>query len=364
MKQFSYKDYPMRLFGAPLAGTETPFFRLPEEIRSSVRETLSGLGRRCPGARIGFRTDSRKFGVKVVLEQVNFDIGMSVFEAQSAEVLVGDRRSPYYCGFCCPPDYSTTEFSGEFTKSGDMEDVLILLPRNETVKDIVITTEDGAEVEPPTPYDGKPVIFYGSSITEGGCAAMMNSYNSIVSNRLNIDYYNFGFSGNCRGDLILADYFAGIDTSLFVYDYDHNADSEEMLAATHEQFYKRYREVFQFGTFRRTELGWQVSDGKVTLAGGFHRLVNAAPGYERLRVKGLKQETDYRVTSLAQAIRVGQFGNLLKHVAPVNVNPNGALLRIADRHITLPGRLFVLFHCREPACGLVEMVIDVVVVDL
>ena len=103
-------------------------------------------------------------------------------------------------------------------------------------------------------------------------------------------------------------------------------------------FYKRYREVFQFGTFRRTELGWQVSDGKVTLAGVFHRLVNAAPGYERLRVKGLKPESDYRVTSLAQAIRVGQFGNLLKHVAPVNVNPNGALLRIADRHITLPGK--------------------------
>ena len=102
-------------------------------------------------------------------------------------------------------------------------------------------------------------------------------------------------------------------------------------------FYKRYREAFQFGTFRRTELGWQVSDGKVTLAGVFHRLVNAAPGYERLRVKGLKPETDYRVTSLAQAIRVGQFGNLLKHVAPVSVNPNGALLRIADRHFTLPG---------------------------
>ena len=103
-------------------------------------------------------------------------------------------------------------------------------------------------------------------------------------------------------------------------------------------FYKRYREVFQFGTFRRTELGWQVSDGKVTLAGVFHRLVYAAPGYERLRLKDLKPETDYRVTSLAQAIRVGQFGNLLKHVAPVNVNPNGALLRIADRHITLPGK--------------------------
>ena len=243
MKQYSYKDHPLHLFGAPLSETETPFYRLPEEIRNNIREPLAGLALRCPGARIGFRTDSKKFGVKVVLASLGFDIGMSVFEAQSVEVLVGDRRNPYFCGFCCPPDYSTMEFSGEFTKSGEMEDILILLPRNEQVKDVIITVEDDANLEPPTPYDGKPVIFYGSSITEGGCAAMMNSYNSIVSNRLNIDYYNFGFSGNCRGDLILADFFAGIDTSLFVYDYDHNADSAEMLAATHEPFYKRYREL-------------------------------------------------------------------------------------------------------------------------
>ena len=42
------------------------------------------------------------------------------------------------------------------------------------------------------------------------------------------------------------------------------------------------------------------------------------------------------MVSLSQVIRVGQFGNLLKHVAPVNVDPNGSLLRIADRFITLP----------------------------
>ena len=33
---------------------------------------------------------------------------------------------------------------------------------------------------------------------------------------------------------------------------------------------------------------------------------------------------------------MGQFGNLVKHVVPVNLNPNGAILRTADRHITLP----------------------------
>ena len=100
-------------------------------------------------------------------------------------------------------------------------------------------------------------------------------------------------------------------------------------------FYKKYRKVFQYGTFRRTKLGWQVSDGTITIAGVFHGLVHAAPGYEKLRVSGLDGEKSYHVTSLAQAIRVGQFGNLLKHVVPVNVNPNGALLRLADSHYTL-----------------------------
>ena len=101
-------------------------------------------------------------------------------------------------------------------------------------------------------------------------------------------------------------------------------------------FYKQYRQAFQYGTFTRTNLGWQVSDGRTTLAGVFHELVHAAPGYEQLRLTGLDKEKTYRVVSLSQAIRVGQFGSLLKHVAPVNIDPNGQLLRLADRHFTLP----------------------------
>ena len=101
------------------------------------------------------------------------------------------------------------------------------------------------------------------------------------------------------------------------------------------EFYKKYREVFQFGTFCRTRNGLQVSDGQVTIAGVFHTLVHAAPGYEQLRFKDLKPEGVYHVVSLGQAIRVGQFGGLLKHVVPVNINPNGAILRIADSHYTM-----------------------------
>lgn len=101
-------------------------------------------------------------------------------------------------------------------------------------------------------------------------------------------------------------------------------------------FYKRFRKVFQFGTFRRIPGGWQVSDGNVTLAGLFHRLESAAPGYEQLRVKGLDRQTRYTYASLEQTIRIGQFGSLVKHVSPVSVNPNGMILRIADHRFTMP----------------------------
>ena len=112
-----------------------------------------------------------------------------------------------------------------------------------------------------------------------------------------------------------------------------SVEVKEVKAQT--EFYKKYRHVFQYGTFRRIKNGWQVSDGKTTIAGLFHGLVHAAPGYEQLKVAGLDGEKVYHMYSLAQAIRVGQFGSLLKHVVPVNIDPNGLLLNIADRNISL-----------------------------
>ena len=100
--------------------------------------------------------------------------------------------------------------------------------------------------------------------------------------------------------------------------------------------YKQYRDLFQYGTFSRHDLGWQVTDGKITIAGVFHELVHAAPGYERLRITGLQKEKTYRIHSMEQKIRVGQFGNLLKHVVPFSVSPNGILVRTADAHYAMP----------------------------
>ena len=102
-------------------------------------------------------------------------------------------------------------------------------------------------------------------------------------------------------------------------------------------FFKKHRSTFQFGRFRRNpaENGavcWQVTGEEETLCGLFHRLLPAGPEIEWLRVKGLEKEMRYRVESRPQLLRVKQFGGLLKHILPVRIDPEGAVLRIADHH--------------------------------
>ncbi len=119
-------------------------------------------------------------------------------------------------------------------------------------------------------------------------------------------------------------------------DLKHLQNLEKKQIREQIAFYKRYRKVFQFGTFRRLKNGWQVSREGIALAAVFRRLQQAAPGYETLRLKDLDGRKQYRFTTYEQKLRIGQFGSLLKHIAPVSLNPNGLLLRSADALVTIP----------------------------
>ena len=119
-------------------------------------------------------------------------------------------------------------------------------------------------------------------------------------------------------------------------DLDHVLPIEQKEIKAQIELYKKYRTVFQFGDFYRLANGWQVCKGATAIAGVFRKCVAAAPGYERLRLKALDARKRYRFRNRDQQLRVGQFGGLVKHVAPVSLNPNGLILRAADRMVTLP----------------------------
>lgn len=244
MQTYSYKSQKIKVYGIPNFDKTHVLHRLPNDVMKAV-PSLAFLGKRPHGARLAFKTNASEFTLKIDFETLTHDIGMSIYSCQSALVYANDRHSPRFLGMCRPTSYQTKSFEAKFHKgNSSLEDILVWLPRNEIIADINLDFPDDAEVCLPTPYKyEKPIVYYGSSITEGGCAYNLNGgYNAIISQHLDIDYINLGFSGNAKGEIPVADFISSLDMSIFVYDYDHNAPTAEHLATTHEPFFRRIRE--------------------------------------------------------------------------------------------------------------------------
>ena len=242
MRTYSFVDSPIKVYGIPFFDERRILERIPNDIRKKV-PTLEFLGKRCPGARVCFRTNSSKITFKMSFETLSVDRGMSIRAAQSANVIIGDRSHARFSEFIMPQNYEEKIVEKTITKSFSMEDVTVWLPRNEILSEFTISVEDDSMMEAPTPYKYPPILYYGSSITEGGCCGrVFHSYEAIISQHLDVDFYNLGFSGSAKGEIEIADYIKNIPMSIFVLDYYHNAPDVKHLKDTHEPFFRRIRE--------------------------------------------------------------------------------------------------------------------------
>ena len=155
---------------------------------------------------------------------------------------------PEFVTSCIPKPIDNThcESSFQFANSDNcMREITLYLPLYSKVKSIEIGLEESADVAEPHAYaTDLPVVFYGSSITQGACSSRPgNSYPAILSRLLDCDFLNLGFSGNAHGEAALAEYISKIPMSAFVLDYDYNAQSVQKLEDTHFNFYQIIRDT-------------------------------------------------------------------------------------------------------------------------
>lgn len=243
MKIYAGAQAPVEVDGLVQELLPQHFFRLPLALLSAVPEGVARRAR-CPvGGRVRLRTDSPRVTVRMALEATRVDWAIPLSGSAGAPVYVGSAASPRFAGLLCPRSYTETAVTCTFEKAAAMEDVTIFLPRNEVVREVEIELEDGVDITPPTPYAiDTPIVFYGSSITEGGCASRVtNAYPALLGKWLDADIINLGFSGAAKGEAALADYIATLRMSAFVYDYDHNAPSVTHLETTHDAFFQAIR---------------------------------------------------------------------------------------------------------------------------
>ena len=123
---------------------------------------------------------------------------------------------------------------------------LVNLPLYSGVRSFQVGIKEGSTLAAPPPHRSgveKPVVFYGTSITQGGCASRPGmSFVNIVGRELDVPVVNLGFSGSGKMEFEMADLLAKIDASCYVLDCVWNMDLS-LMKANYERLLRRLREL-------------------------------------------------------------------------------------------------------------------------
>ena len=218
--------------------------RMPAAISDNVNEGVKVLAHNTAGGRVRFVTNSPYVIIKTVQPEMSMFPHMAFAGKCGFDLYSGSGPATRYIKSFIPQVGKKGGFEAVIDVGDSRERLLTIdFPLYDNVTDLYIGLLGTATLSAAPEYTfPKPVVYYGSSITQGGCASRAgNSYQGFISRWIDTDYINLGFSGSARGEKIMADYIASLDMSVFVLDYDHNALSNEHLAETHEAFFKCVR---------------------------------------------------------------------------------------------------------------------------
>ena len=207
------------------------FSRLPLRAQPKVREAVWNLAQ-CPaGGSLAFRSNTADLIVRVRLPHTDFLSDMAPPGVAGLELYCGTPGRMRSWTVAVPelkdPCYERKLFGG---LPRQMREFRLYLPLYCPLASLHIGLTRGARVLAPSAPDvPRPVVFYGTSITQGGCADSPGADAiSMIGRRLNVETINLGFSGNGWGERELAELCAEVESSLFVLAYSENVTAESL----------------------------------------------------------------------------------------------------------------------------------------
>lgn len=228
-----------------LEENEGEFLRLPKRMFDRIPENLQELARVNSGGCIRFMTNSKRIAVKTDLSS-DWDLSiMTRSGMMGIDIYIGANRDKRFVKniSCLLGAKNLTGVADISDQGGTYSEVTVYFPLYHQLKNFYIGLDDGCEPFFPVERSfEKPILFYGSSITQGGCTDRPgNAYFNLLSRWLDANIIGMGFAGNAKGEPVIAELIGDLDISMMVYDYDHNAPTPMHLQATHYPFYEIVR---------------------------------------------------------------------------------------------------------------------------
>ena len=217
-----------------------PFDRLPDSARQKINSTAWDLSKDSAGITIRFTTDATTVSVRWSLTRASLAMphmpatGCSGLDLY-ARAANGQWR---FIGNCRPAKQDGNQSTIEFPEGAKATyECLLYLPAYNGTKTLEIGASAGSHIEKPVARpEGrrKPVVVYGTSITQGGCASRPGMiWTSILGRMLDRPVINLGFSSS--GDMAppVGEVLAEIDAAAYVIDCTWNMGTGREMFLDH-----------------------------------------------------------------------------------------------------------------------------------
>lgn len=214
--------------------------RFPDRMKDRLRDPVWNLSLSPSGGRIRFATDATALGVRAHFPSLNHMNNMPRTGQLGIDLWVDGE----HWKVTIPAQEADIEEVLFENLPAQRREVCMYLGLYGPVEVQAIGLSEDAAIEAPAPFALElPVVYYGSSITQGGCATRAgNSYQAIVSRALNLDFINLGFSGNGRGEPEVGEAVRELEASCYVMDWAQNVRDIEDFRALYAPFLEIIRE--------------------------------------------------------------------------------------------------------------------------
>ena len=234
------------VYGKVSDQTNTRYERLPSSLQTVSRDPVWYLGQHSAGLYVRFRSNSTSIHARWESTFNNTMTHMTDTGTKGLDLYtIVDGEWRHVCS--AQSQGKTSERTIIANMDPIEREYMLYLSLYDGVSSLEIGVDEGASLEQPAvdrPSREKPIVMYGTSILQGGCANRPGmAHTNIISRRLDREVINLGFSGNALLDMEIAELMASVeDPGVYVLDYAPNAFAD-MIDANGETFFRVIRDA-------------------------------------------------------------------------------------------------------------------------
>jgi hypothetical protein len=207
------------------------FDRLPSSAEGKVTDAVWNLSRDSAGMMARFKTSSSAISVHYKVRKSQLGMPhMPATGVSGIDLYARDNDGKWKWVQVTKP--ATQEVQTEIIQGLEpgVREYAAYLPLYNGIEFLKIGVEKGASFEGLAPR-GKPIVFYGTSITHGACASRPGMvHTNILGRKLDMPIVNLGFSGNGRMDQAVGEFLVQLDAAVFVIDCLPNMQPADVTA--------------------------------------------------------------------------------------------------------------------------------------